>query len=778
MAENSPPETATKSIQDSDPAALTADQWQRIFDAVPVQIALINKNHRVITINKAMADRLGYTPREATGRFCYEIVHGLSAPPDFCPHSKTIGDLKTASVEVAEERLNGIFQITTTPFFDYRGQLNGSIHIARDITLQKQKEEALRESEEKHRALIAGLPDIIMRIDREGRHLFVSENVRNASGIPASAFIGKTHREMGFDDQMCIFWEQTRQKVFDSGLPLETEFQFPGPEEKIFYNWLAPEYDANGDIRSVLAISRDITDRKQMEQALRASETKFRGYIENSPHGIFIVDRNSRCIEVNPAATRITGYTEAELLSMHIPDILTPESREAGMAHFQEVLQTGLALGGEMAYRHAGGDIRHFRISAARVSEDRFIGFAEDITTLKRAEAERENLQAQLLQSRKMDAVGRLAGGMAHDFNNMLGTIFANAEAAMDDLEPTDPVFECLADIHAAANRSADMIRQLLAFARQQPISPKRIDLNHSIESMLKMLRRLIGEHIQLDWRPGPDLRPVNMDTSQVDQILANLCINARDAISGNGRIIIETDNIAVDEKHRQDRPYLTRGDFVTLSVGDNGAGMDAATREHIFEPFFTTKKIGKGTGLGLATVYGIVKQNAGFIDVDSQSGQGSRFTIYFPANDENIADTAMENSGGPRQAMTGSETILLVEDEGMFLEIISTQLRKSGFNVLAAPAPAAAMRAAADHDGLIHLLITDVMMPETCGPELADNLKALYPDMKCLFMSGYAEDIVTQQGKLPKDVEIISKPFSIGELTLKIRTMIGNAEK
>ncbi|MFW5639958.1 MAG: response regulator [Thermodesulfobacteriota bacterium] len=394
-----------------------------------------------------------------------------------------------------------------------------------------------------------------------------------------------------------------------------------------------------------------------------------------------------------------------------------------------------------------------------------------DITERKKSEAEREKLQEELLQSQKMESIGRLAGGVAHDFNNMLGVIIGHSELALEQIPLNDAVQEDLQEILSAARRSADLTRQLLAFARKQTISPIVLDLNETVEGMLKMLRRLIGEDIHLIWLPQGGLWPTLIDPAQIDQILANLCVNARDAIDGIGKITIETGNVTLDESYCGNHAGFIPGDFVLLAVSDSGCGMEKETLGKLFEPFFTTKEVGTGTGLGLATIYGIVKQNYGFINAYSEPDQGTTFKIYLPRHTGKIDRGAAEN--GPNANRGGPETILLVEDEPSILNLAKKVLERLGYRVLAAPTPGEAIRIAENFSEEIHLLMTDVIMPEMNGLDLADRLESCYPDLKRLFMSGYTANVIAHHGVLEKGIDFIQKPFSRSEVAAKVREVL-----
>jgi len=356
---------------------------------------------------------------------------------------------------------------------------------------------------------------------------------------------------------------------------------------------------------------------------------------------------------------------------------------------------------------------------------------------------------------------------VAHDFNNLLGVINGYAEMALEDLDPADPLYADMNEIASAGRRSANLTRQLLAFARQQTIAPKSLDLNEAVGGMLKMLQRLIGEDIDLVWKPATPLWPVLMDPAQIDQILANLAVNARDAIAGVGKLTIETAQVEFDEAYCREHLYTKPGQYVMLAVSDNGCGMDRETMAHLFEPFFTTKPQGQGTGLGLATVYGIVKQNNGFINVYSELGRGSTFKIYLPRCEaEGVAAAEQAHP----QAATGAETVLLVEDDPALLKSSARMVELLGYTVLEANGPAEALRLAQEYAGAIHLLMTDVVMPGMSGRDLHQQIGALRPEIKCLYMSGYTANVIAHHGVLDPGIHFLAKPFTRRDLAAKLR--------
>jgi PAS domain S-box-containing protein len=480
---------------------------------------------------------------------------------------------------------------------------------------------------------------------------------------------------------------------------------------------------------------------------------------------LIIDTENGAIVDANNAAARFYGWSVEELCRMTISQIntLEPEKIKEKIEKVRGLQNTHF----EFNHRKADGTIVDVEVFSSKVEIDGkeyLHSIIHDIT-------EKRQLEKQLLQAQKMESVGRLAGGVAHDFNNMLGVILGHTEMALEEVKKEYPLYADLKEIQAAAQRSADLTRQLLTFARKQMISPKVLSLNLVVQQMLTLLHRLIGEDIDLVWKPAKDLWPVKMDPSQIDQILANLCVNARDAISGVGKLTIETGMKTFDPSYCTEQTGFVPSDFVLLAVSDNGCGMDKKTLDSLFEPFFTTKDTGKGTGLGLAMVYGIIKQNQGFINVYSEPGRGTTFRIYLPRYLSGDPAVIINPSG--EAAPGGNETILLVEDEAAILGLARMMLERMGYGVLAASSPAEALRLARAHAGKIDLLMTDVVMPEMNGRDLAKQLTALCPDIKLLFMSGYTADVIAHQGVLDEGVYFIQKPFSKQELSAKIRKVL-----
>lgn len=520
--------------------------------------------------------------------------------------------------------------------------------------------------------------------------------------------------------------------------------------------------------------ARFITERKQVEEELR----KLAAIVQNSKEVVNLASLDGRMVFLNQVGCNVLGIDPNSVQQFCIMDVIADPFKNIVE---QEVLPN-LLKGG-----HWQGELQLCNLQTGKLVDvfstsfsiiDPATGVPQflanvslDITERKRAEEEQAKLKEQLNQSQKIESVGRLAGGVAHDFNNMLGVILGHADMALDRVDPSQPIYNDLKEIQKAAEHSADLTRQLLAFARKQTAAPRVLDLNTTVEGILKMLRRLIGEAINLVWIPDRNLGSVKVDPSQVDQILANLCVNARDAINETGTITIQTDTVTFDEAYCATHEEVAPGIYVRLTVSDNGCGMNSESLSRLFEPFYTTKAMGKGTGLGLATVYGIVKQNLGYITVSSEVGKGTAFRVHFPQFGATPIPQIEVHSS--RHAILGHETILLVEDESMILEMAAAMLEHQGYTVLAASTPDEAVQLAAAYAGQVDLLITDVIMPGMNGRELSNSLLSLYPRLKRLFMSGYTADVIAHHGVLEEGVHFIQKPFTMMALTDKVREVL-----
>lgn len=604
-------------------------------------------------INPALADIVDYPADEIVSRSFTDFIHPEDAGMVIQRHiARLRGDDVETDYSFRIITSHGVVKwVNLRSALIIWNQKPASLNYVVDITESKLAERDLMEREETFRALAENSIDVIMRFDRGYRHLYVNPIAERITGIPRDLFIGKTHEELGFPEELCKLWEGNLEKVFKTGEICRIEFQMP---DGTWIDWLLmPEFDENKNVKAVITSARDITERKLAEEQQR-------------------------------------------------------------------------------------------------------------------------KLQEQLAQANKMESVGRLAGGVAHDFNNMLGVILGNTELALQSLKGDDPVYDDLVEIKKAAERSAELTRQLLAFARRQTAAPRVLDLNETVSGMLNMLRRLIGENIELRWEPGDIPVYVKLDPAQVDQALANLCVNARDAIAGIGKISIRTKGMEIDRNENPGNSGsadFPEGKYVMLEVEDNGCGMDKNVLDNLFEPFFTTKGAGQGTGLGLATVYGIVKQNDGFIKVESEPGKGTAIKLFLPAYEGEMVSAASASFVTAQDK--SDETILLVEDEISILNVTVKMLESQGYKVLSAFSPAEALRLAGENAGEISLLMTDVIMPEMNGQELSKSILSINPGIKVLFISGYTADVIAKQGIIPEGVHFIQKPFTMQELAAKVREVL-----
>ncbi len=644
---------------------------------------------------------------------------------------------------------------------------------------RKAMEEALRKSEEEYRALGDCLPVGVMLISPNMEIMAV--NAAHRKWFPDIDYTQHPTCYSTHDDPLRTEPCQGCPviKTFQDGQVHTAEMNAnTSLGIRTMFSTATPLFDSGGKVISVHETVVDITERKLAEEKLRKSEASLAEAQRIASIGNWDFDILNNTLDWSDEIYRIFGYKPQEFEASNelFLSFIHPDDRELVRRSVEEALKGRKPYSIDHRIVLPDGTQRIVHEQAHIMRDEngnpmRMHGTVHDITERKQAEEEKTLLEKKYHQAQKMESVGRLAGGVAHDFNNMLGVIIGHAELALEQTDPSEPLHAHLTEIQQAAGRSADLAKQLLTFARKQTIAPRLLDLNQTIISMLNMLQRLIGEDIDLSWQPGEGVWPVRMDPSQIDQLLINLCVNARDAIKGVGRVTIETGNTTVDQSFCAEHQGSTPGEYVLLTVSDNGCGMDKKTLDKLFEPFFTTKELGKGTGLGLATVYGIVKQNKGFIYAHSEPGKGSIFRIYLPRPADWAEETPEEKRQEP--ARCGHETILLVEDNPAILNMTVKMLERQGYTVLPASTPQEAISLTETHSGEIHLLMTDVVMPDMNGRDLARKIVSSCANLKCLFMSGYPDNVIACRGVLEKKMNFIQKPFSMRDLTSKVREVL-----
>jgi len=541
----------------------------------------------------------------------------------------------------------------------------------------------------------------------------------------------------------------------------------------------APLHDAAGNLIGAIEGIRDITPQKHAEAALRESEEKYRGLFESIVDGVAESDLDGNIITCNKAYREMTGHTEAEIKTLKYQDLTPAKWQAVDKAHIKQALERGYSdqYEKERLQKDRTTIPISMRIWLKKDKEGKrsgFWGIIRDISDRVKAQEEQEKLQNQLYQAQKMESIGRLAGGVAHDLNNLLSPILGFSEMLLDGVSSNDPRREPTEEIFNAGKRAQMLVRQLLAFSRKQPLQFKSINLNDIIKGFEKLLRRTLREDIGIKMRLSPDIPLTKGDPGQLEQVIMNVAVNAQDAMPKGGQLIVGTARVELDEFYAKLKKGVAPGSYLKLAISDTGCGMHSETLEQIFEPFYTTKETGKGTGLGLSTAYGIIKQHGGNIWAYSEPDRGTTIKVYLPISAE-VADEAVSSTSKKGRVSKGSETILLVEDNQQVRHLALMVLERYGYKVLSAGNGQEALSVLANYGSPVHLLLTDVIMPDMNGKELFDRIAESYPDMRVLYMSGYTDDVIAHHGVIDKGVNFIEKPFHIKILAAKVRDVLDN---
>jgi PAS domain S-box-containing protein len=737
-------------------------RYRYLFQSNPHPMAVYDvETLAILAVNDATVEHYGYS-RDEFLRMSITELSVSEQVPAVMRRVVELGQQLNLGEQWRHRRRDGsVIDVEISSHALIFGGRRARLITINDITERKRAEEALRASEAELRALFAAMTDVILVFDREGRYVKIAPTNPSLLYRPAHGLLGQTVYEV-FPREQAEFFHRAVQRALDAGGTINIEYGLPiGETDHWFSANLSPVSDD-----SVIVVIRDVTERKRSEEALIRSEARYRSLVENAAYGIYRTTLDGQFLAVNPALAAMLGYESGdELLELGISSLYRdPAERDRLIERYRQARKID---GVEVEWKRRDGTPIIVRLSGRTVQDepDALQGFemiVEDIT-------ERRSLENQFRQSQKMEAVGRLAGGVAHDFNNLLTAMLGYADLLGEQFSNDDPRQRDLEEIRRAAERAAALTRQLLAFSRKQVLQPRPLDLSAIVGGIEKMLRRLIGEDVQLVTRSGEGLGRIKADAGQIEQVIMNLAVNARDAMPNGGLLTIETDNIELDENYARTHPSVTPGQYVMLGVSDNGCGMDAEVKWHLFEPFFTTKERGRGTGLGLATVYGIVQQSGGHISVYSEPGLGTTFRIYFPRLAQDAAEAAESSVAVRAEPPRGSETVLLVEDEDAVRTLAHEVLHRQGYRVIPARNGADAIQQSEQATAPIHLLVTDIVMPGISGRELVKMLAPVRPDMKVLYISGYSDHTLVAPGA-EAAAAFLQKPFTPDRLARAVR--------
>lgn len=748
-----------------------------MFNSITDPIHIVDRDFRVVLTNKDLLDLKGYTQEEIKGKHCYKVYQGLNSLCDGCGVNETF---KTGKPFVTEKTLpvkDGTvryLEVSSFPMFDHKRDLYQAIELTRDITNEKNMKKSLLESENQKKAILDGSVDRIRLVDRDMRIIWANRTTTLESKISAEELVGHTCFEIFVGrDTPCP--ECPTARALKSGKTEHTIMHHAQSRdmkgESYWDSYAVPIKDKSGDVMQVIQLTRNITEYRKTESAKRESEKKYRTLFEGSIDAIFITKRGGEFIDANQSFLKLFGYSWEEITKISSRDFYAdPEGRDRFM---EKIEKHGSVTGFSVKLVKKDGKKIDCLITASVRRDDNgavigYQGVIRDITEKKRTEEEKKQLESQLLHAQKMEAIGTLSGGIAHDFNNILQAISGYTQILLMGKELDNPDYKRLKAIEKSAFRAGDLTSQLLIFSRKVPAKLRPLDINQELMQAVEMLGHTIPKMISIELNLGKGIKIINADKTQIEQIIMNLAINARDAMPDGGKLIFETMNVSIDEGYMKAHLGAVPGGYVLLSVSDTGHGIDKESVEHIFEPFYTTKERGKGTGLGLAMVYGIIKSHNGYIMCYSEEGEGTTFKIYFPVME--IETGGLQHEEKIMDIKGGNETILIVDDEENLREIGKEMLTKFGYIALTAPDGEGALKIYRKRKDEIDLIIMDLIMPGMGGKKCLEKILKIDPNARVIIASGYSGNGHTKEIFKAGAKGFINKPYDINQMLRVVR--------
>jgi PAS domain S-box-containing protein len=748
-------------------------------------ITIHDKDFTIIRANRAAQERLDL-PADGMGTAkCFKLFHGADCPPADCPSCQSISLARPVAAESFEPHLNMYVETRAIPRFNNDNQMVGLIHVVRDITKRKRMEALLENQKAFAENLVQNSAVATFVLDPQHKVVLWNKACEELTGLPARDVIGTGDHWMPFydekrptladvvvdgayDDLSSLYSKNSRSSLVADGVHAEGWYlNMNGKNRYILFD-AAPIYSSEGSLLVVIETLQDVPERKRIEEDLARSESKLRTLIDAEQDCVMLLAADGTLLEMNPAGlSMIDAESLEQVAGKSIYPLVLPEYAASMQALTDTIFHGG---SGNLEFELIGLKGTHRWVETRAVPLKSTGGEVMALLGVTRDITEHKKLEEQLRHAQKLEAVGTLTGGIAHDFNNILTSIIGYTDLLSITITENDQTRGFLDQIFAASRRAANLTQNLLAFSRRQITSPKPVNINDSIRTVENMLHRLIGEEIELRTSLSDADLTILADAGQMEQVLMNLAVNARDAMPAGGTLLITTSVAEIDEHYIAHNGYGKAGTYVVVSVKDSGSGMDARTKRRIFEPFFTTKEMGKGTGLGLSIVYGIVKQHNGYIDCESEPGKGTTFTIYFPLT---IARTEQAVPARPTRHRGGTETILITDDDEGVRRITRTMLEHLGYTVIIARDGKDAVEVFTEQKDRIDLLLLDVIMPKKNGKQVFDEVRKMRPGVKAIFTSGYTADVISSKGMLEHGMHFISKPASLRDLSQKIREVL-----